>query len=108
MDLYFERHDGQAVTCEDFVSALEDANDFNLKQFRRWYSQSGTPKLEIEGNYNQESKTFTLKVKQSCPDTPGQMDSARARIVKQNLLFKRSFSSSFEIGLLDEEGNPLP
>ena len=52
MDLYFERHDGQAVTCEDFVSALEDANDFNLKQFRRWYSQSGTPKLEIEGNYN--------------------------------------------------------
>ncbi|MGB1694037.1 MAG: aminopeptidase N, partial [bacterium] len=72
MDLYFERHDGQAVTCEDFVSALEDANDFNLKQFRRWYSQSGTPKLEIEGNYNQESKTFTLKVKQSCPDTPGQ------------------------------------
>ena len=53
MDLYFERHDGQAVTCEDFVSALEDANDFNLKQFRRWYSQSGTPKLEIEGNYNQ-------------------------------------------------------
>ena len=72
MDLYFERHDGHAVTCEDFVSALEDANDFNLKQFRRWYSQSGTPKLEIEGNYSQELKTFTLKVKQSCPDTPGQ------------------------------------
>ncbi|MEC7424833.1 MAG: DUF3458 domain-containing protein, partial [SAR324 cluster bacterium] len=109
MDLYFERHDGQAVTCEDFVSALEDANDFNLKQFRRWYSQSGTPKLEIEGNYNQELKTFTLKVKQSCPDTPGQNGFGQRHKPETKSTFqKEAFLLPLKIGLLDEEGNPLP
>ncbi|MDP6204568.1 MAG: aminopeptidase N, partial [SAR324 cluster bacterium] len=109
MDLYFERHDGQAVTCEDFVSALEDANDFNLKQFRRWYSQSGTPKLEIEGNYNQELKTFTLKVKQSCPDTPGQNGFGQRHKPETKSAFqKEAFLLPFKIGLLDEDGNPLP
>ena len=109
MDLYFERHDGQAVTCEDFVSALEDANDFNLKQFRRWYSQSGTPKLEIEGNYNQELKTFTLKVKQSCPDTPGQNGFGQSQNRETKSAFqKEAFLLPLKIGLLDEEGNPLP
>ena len=109
MDLYFERHDGQAVTCEDFVSALEDANDFNLKQFRRWYSQSGTPKLEIEGNYNQELKTFTLKVKQSCPDTPGQNGFGQRHKPETKSAFqKEAFLLPLKIGLLDEEGNPLP
>ena len=109
MDLYFERHDGQAVTCEDFVSALEDANDFNLKQFRRWYSQSGTPKLEIEGNYNQELKTFTLKIKQSCPDTPGQNGFGQRHKPETKSAFqKETFLLPLKIGLLDEEGNPLP
>ncbi|MCH2288337.1 MAG: aminopeptidase N [SAR324 cluster bacterium] len=109
MDLYFERHDGQAVTCEDFVSALEDANDFNLKQFRRWYSQSGTPKLEIEGNYNQELKTFTLKVKQSCPDTPGQNGFGQRHKPETKSAFqKEAFLLPLKIGLLDEDGNPLP
>ena len=109
MDLYFERHDGQAVTCEDFVSALEDANDFNLKQFRRWYSQSGTPKLEIDGNYNQELKTFTLKVKQSCPDTPGQNGFGQSQNRETKSAFqKEAFLLPLKIGLLDEEGNPLP
>ena len=109
LDLYFERHDGHAVTCEDFVSALEDANDFNLKQFRRWYSQSGTPKLEIEGNYKQELKTFTLKVKQSCPDTPGQNGFGQSHKTETKSAFqKEAFLLPLKIGLLDEDGNPLP
>ncbi len=71
-DLYFKRHDGQAVTCDDFVSAMEDANDFDLTQFKRWYSQAGTPELEIIENYNPADKTHSLTIKQRCLPTPGQ------------------------------------
>ena len=52
MDLYWERHDGQAVTCDDFVSAMEDANGADLTQFKRWYSQSGTPRLKASMDYD--------------------------------------------------------
>jgi len=71
-DLYFDRHDGQAVTCDNFVEAMEDANGVDLKQFKRWYSQSGTPELHISGTHDPEAKTFKLSVRQSCPDTVGQ------------------------------------
>ena len=71
-DLYFERHDGEAVTCEDFVVAMEDASGKDLKQFRRWYSQSGTPQLTISGQYDEETRQYHLTVKQQCPPTPGQ------------------------------------
>ena len=69
-DLYFDRHDGQAVTTDDFVQAMEDASDKDLTQFRRWYSQAGTPVLSVEGQYDAEAQTFTLKTTQSCPPTP--------------------------------------
>jgi len=65
MDLYFERHDGQAATTEDFVKAMEDASQVNLVQFRRWYSQGGTPQLNIQSNYNQSEKRLSLSVNQS-------------------------------------------
>ncbi|HSG92626.1 MAG TPA: DUF3458 domain-containing protein, partial [Methylotenera sp.] len=71
-DLYFARHDGQAVTTDDFVKAMEDANAVDLSQFKRWYSQAGTPVLTIETQYNELLKTYTLKVNQHCPATPGQ------------------------------------
>lgn len=71
-DLYFDRHDGQAVTCEDFVKAMEDASGKDLTQFRRWYSQAGTPRLAITGEYDAEAQRYSLHVKQSCPATPGQ------------------------------------
>jgi aminopeptidase N len=71
-DLYFERHDGQAVTCEDFVLAMEAASGIDLTQFRNWYSQAGTPQLQVSGDYNAEAQTYSLTVKQSCPATPGQ------------------------------------
>ena len=113
MDLYFERHDGQAVTCEDFVSALEDANGFDLRQFRNWYRQSGTPKLEVSGAYDPKHKTYTLKVMQSCPDTPGQkgfgnINTPDSKPNPGSILQKNPFHLPLRIGLLDPDGNALP
>ncbi|WND01693.1 aminopeptidase N [Temperatibacter marinus] len=71
MDLYFERHDGSAVTCEDFVQAMEDASGFDLRQFRLWYSQAGTPEIKVDVKKGQGSKTI-LSVSQTVPSTPGQ------------------------------------
>jgi aminopeptidase N len=70
MDLYFKRHDGQAVTCDDFVSAMSDANQKDLSQFKRWYSQAGTPRVKIEESFS--GNTYQVKLTQSCPTTPGQ------------------------------------
>ena len=91
-DLYFERHDGQAVTCEDFVLAMEDASGVNLQQFRRWYSQAGTPQLNVQDEYDEHAKCYTLHVEQSCPVTPGQAK-------------KLPFVIPLAMGLLGEAGN---
>jgi aminopeptidase N len=72
MDLYFTRHDGEAVTCADFVAAMEDASGIDLKQFRLWYEQAGTPSLKASGVYDAAAKTYDLTVAQTIPDTPGQ------------------------------------
>lgn len=77
MKLYFERHDGQAVTCDDFAQAIADANpDSDLARhldgFKRWYSQAGTPRVKARGEYNAEERTYTLHLSQSCAPTPGQ------------------------------------
>ncbi|MBY7732356.1 aminopeptidase N [Vibrio splendidus] len=64
MKLYFERHDGTAATCEDFVAAMEDASGVDLSQFRLWYSQSGTPTLSVESHYDAEKKEYTLTTRQ--------------------------------------------
>ncbi|WP_237065955.1 aminopeptidase N [Microbulbifer guangxiensis] len=93
-DLYFERHDGCAVTCEDFVAAMEDANGVDLKQFRRWYSQAGTPVLEIDDDYDSAGKRYTLTVRQSCPATPGQSE-------------KLPFHIPLKLGLLAADGSEL-
>jgi aminopeptidase N len=71
-DLYFDRHDGQAVTIEEFVKAMEDASGRDLTQFRRWYKQSGTPQLAVSSTYDAADRTVTLDFAQSCPATPGQ------------------------------------
>jgi aminopeptidase N len=67
MDLYFERHDGQAVTCDDFVAAMADASGVDLTQFKRWYDQAGTPHLWASGNYDAEARSYTLTLSQSLP-----------------------------------------
>ncbi|MEG9622196.1 aminopeptidase N [Pseudomonas sp. HMSC08G10] len=94
-DLYFERHDGQAVTCDDFIKAMEDANGVDLTQFKRWYSQAGTPRLEVREAYDAAAQTYSLTFRQSCPQTP---DKAQ----------KQPFVIPVELGLLDAQGNDLP
>ncbi|MCG6242607.1 aminopeptidase N, partial [Vibrio diabolicus] len=74
MKLYFERHDGTAATCEDFVSAMEDATGVDLKQFRLWYSQSGTPTLRVNSEYNANAKTYALTVEQFTEPTQDQAE----------------------------------
>ncbi|WP_028239319.1 aminopeptidase N [Stutzerimonas azotifigens] len=94
-DLYFERHDGQAVTCDDFVKAMEDANGVDLTQFKRWYSQAGTPRLAVREHYDQAAGRYSLTFSQSCPPTPGQPD-------------KQPFVIPVALGLLDADGSDLP
>ncbi|WP_029008006.1 aminopeptidase N [Azospirillum halopraeferens] len=72
MDLYFARHDGQAVTCDDFVAAMADASGVDLAQFSLWYRQAGTPVLDVAGAYDAAARTYRLTVRQSVPPTPGQ------------------------------------
>ncbi len=71
-DLYFERHDGQAVTCDDFIGAMADANDRDLSSFMGWYSQAGTPVVTVRREYDAANRTLTLHTSQHCPPTPGQ------------------------------------
>ncbi|MEZ5963709.1 MAG: aminopeptidase N [Planctomycetota bacterium] len=74
MDLYFQRHDGQAVTCDDFRAAMADANGRDLAQFERWYAQAGTPLLEVATRHDAAAATYTIEVRQSTPPTPGQTE----------------------------------
>ncbi|WP_300317865.1 aminopeptidase N [Idiomarina sp.] len=76
MALYFERFDGQAVTCEDFVAAMEDANGADFKQFRNWYSQAGTPIVSVEQDYDAQQQKLTITLRQETPATPGQSEKA--------------------------------
>jgi aminopeptidase N len=71
MDLYFERHDGQAVTCDDFVQAMQDGSGVDLAQFRHWYSQAGTPLVTARGRYDAAARSYTLDVEQSLPSANG-------------------------------------
>lgn len=94
-DLYFERHDGQAVTCDDFIAAMQDASGLDLEQFKRWYSQAGTPELTVTDSYDAATQTYQLQVKQSCPDTPGQSN-------------KMPFVIPLSMALLNQQGEALP
>ncbi|WP_306545008.1 aminopeptidase N [Malikia spinosa] len=100
MKLYFERHDGQAVTCDDFAQAIADANPDSelarqLPQFKRWYSQAGTPRLHASGSYDAQTRRYTLTLGQSCPATAGQPA-------------KEAFVIPVALGLLDAQGRELP
>ncbi len=95
MDLYFSRHDGQAVTCDDFRAAMSDANARDLKQFEHWYSQAGTPRVMVTSRHDAAAQTYTLDITQSCPATPGQET-------------KRPMHIPVAVGLLDAQGQDLP
>ena len=95
MDLYFARHDGQAVSCDDFRAAMADASARDLAQFERWYSQAGTPRVKVQTKYDAAAQTFDLTLSQSCPTTPGQHK-------------KLPFHIPFAVGLLDAQGHDMP
>nr|WP_315428863.1 aminopeptidase N [uncultured Albidiferax sp.] len=100
MTLYFERFDGQAVTCDDFAQAIADANPQSdlarlLPQFKRWYSQAGTPRVQAVGHYDSASRSYSLTLSQTCAPTPGQAT-------------KEPFVIPIGLGLLAQDGSALP
>ncbi|MBN8906203.1 MAG: aminopeptidase N, partial [Rhodospirillales bacterium] len=95
MDLYFARHDNNAVTIEDFVRAMQDASGIDLSRFSLWYAQAGTPQLSVEDAYDAAARRYTLTVRQSTKPTPGQPD-------------KQPLPVPVAMGLLDTEGQELP
>ncbi|MEY3474506.1 MAG: aminopeptidase [Pseudomonadota bacterium] len=100
MKLYFERHDGQAVTCDDFAQAIADANPGSelarhLAQFKRWYSQAGTPRVHVQTQYDAAARRYSLTLTQSCPATPGQPT-------------KDPFVIPLQMGLVTRDGRPVP
>jgi aminopeptidase N len=112
MKLYFSRHDGQAVTCDDFAQAIADANPGSelatrLDQFKRWYAQAGTPRVQARGNYDADSQSYTLTLSQRTPLTPGQAEKLPAVVpVSMGLvgLDGRQINLQFE-GSLDVLGH---
>ncbi len=100
MKLYFERHDGSAVTCDDFLAAMADANPnsplaAHREPFGRWYSQAGTPRVQAQGQYDSAAQTYTLTLTQTCPPTPGQAQ-------------KLPFVIPVALGLLGPDGSAQP
>ncbi|GAA0489723.1 MULTISPECIES: aminopeptidase N [Tatumella] len=95
MKLYFRRHDGSAATCDDFVQAMEDASGVDLTQFRRWYSQSGTPVLTVQDEYDPHTETYKLHVKQHTPATADQTEKLPLHI-------------PLDIELYDGQGEVIP
>ncbi|MFK7840329.1 MAG: aminopeptidase N, partial [Bdellovibrionales bacterium] len=93
-DLYFSRHDGQAVTCDDWVKAIEDGSGVDLSLFKRWYSQAGTPELTFKGEYNADLHEYHIHLSQNTPPTPGQDD-------------KKALHIPVAIGLLGADGRDL-
>lgn len=93
-DLYFSRHDGDAATCDDWIKCMEDASGYDLSQFKLWYSQAGTPSLDFDGQYNENDQTYTITLKQSIPDTPGQTN-------------KKPMHIPVAIGLIGSNGEDL-
>ena len=99
MSLYFERHDGQAVTCDDFAQAIADANPGSelartLPQFKRWYAQAGTPRVTARGRYDAPTRTYTLALEQACAPSHGQAD-------------KQPYVIPVAMGLLSRDGQPM-
>ena len=100
MALYFQRHDSQAVTCDDFAQCIADANPGSalasrLEAFKAWYSQAGTPRVQSQGVYDASSRTYTLTLRQHCNPTPGQPH-------------KAPFVIPVRMGLLSAQGRSLP
>jgi aminopeptidase N len=95
MKLYFQRHDGQAVTCDDFLAAMADANGVNLERFSRWYGQSGTPEVTVWSSHDAANASFTLHLSQHTAPTNDQKE-------------KQALVIPFAVGLLSQSGEEYP
>ncbi len=95
MDVYVERHDGSATTCDAFVDAMQSVTQIDLSQFRRWYSTAGTPELFVTDAFDKAQSRYCLTVRQQCPDTPGQSSNPTLHI-------------PLVVGLLNAKGEDLP
>ncbi len=93
-DLYFSRHDGEAATCDNFVTCMEEASGIDLRQFKLWYSQAGTPEVTFKSFYEESTKTYCVELSQNIPDTPGQSD-------------KKPMHIPIALGLVDKNGKDL-
>ncbi|ODC02761.1 aminopeptidase N [Terasakiispira papahanaumokuakeensis] len=94
-DLYFERHDGEAATVEDFVACMAEVSELDFSQFMRWYHQAGTPKIEASGHFDADARTYQLTLRQHTPATPGQADKLPLHI-------------PVRMGLVGPNGHDLP
>jgi len=120
MDLYFKRHDGQAVTTDDFRNAMADANNTDLSQFQNWYDQAGTPELYITEHWDEMTRKYTLNFRQECPPTPEQenkkpfvipvrtdlIDSDGKSMIKETVLTMTGKEQQFEFNGLSRQ--PIP
>ncbi len=95
MDLYFQRHDGEAATVEQFVRCFADASGRDFSQFMRWYEQAGTPRVTVRGDYDADARTFTLELRQELAPTPGQPN-------------KQPMEIPLALGLIGKDGRDLP
>ncbi len=94
LDLYIREHDGSCATCEDFLNAMAEANMRNLSQFKRWYSQAGTPHVRVRTHWDAQSATYAVTLTQFCPPSPGQDK-------------KEPFFIPFDIALFNSKGTPI-
>ncbi len=93
-DLYFDRHDGQAVTCDEWLDCMEEASERDLSQFKLWYNQAGTPEVTFKGTYDEYASTYTVELSQTLADTPEQSN-------------KQPMHIPVVLGLLDDKGNDI-
>lgn len=112
-DLYFDRHDGEAATCEDFVRAMEEGGEADLKLFRRWYEQAGTPRVQASVTHDKESGEASLTLSQIVPPTPGQDNKEPMLLPLRTRLFDRSnegaeSSAEEQLILLDGDSKTIP
>ena len=94
LDLYIREHDGSCATCEDFLNAMAEANMRNLNQFKRWYSQAGTPHVRVRTHWDAQSATYAVTLTQFCPPSPGQDK-------------KEPYFIPFDIALFNSKGTPI-
>lgn len=107
MRLYFQRHDGDAVTCDDFVQAMQDASGVDLTEFKRWYSQSGTPRVKVLTSHDPATQTYTVTFEQYTPPTNDQKEKQPLQLLLKTHLLDRD-SGARLTNLTDSDGNLFP